>query len=621
MSNKFLQAKVRVRPFFILWLTAMPLLFWLLMACAGPAAQPEVAAQPTIAPTEAATPVEAAPSPTTAPSTNGPGAGDTLRILIWQAPTTINPHLAPGQKDQIASRITYEPLASYNAEGEMIPFLAAKIPSLENGGVAADGKSVTWTLKQGIKWSDGEPFTADDVLFTYEYLTNPAVGASTVSEYDAVKRVEVMDDHTVKINFKDVNPAWSLPFVGIKGMIIPRHIFKDYNGSNAPDAPVNLAPVGTGPYRVIEFKKEDVLIIGEDAVNTIKIIYEPNPYFREADKLFFSRVEVQGGGDAKAAAQAVQDGLVDFAFGLQVDNNLLEQIEGAGKGKVVKLSGAVVERIMINFTDPHRATTEGEQASVQFPHPFFNDKKVRQALALAIDREAIAKLYGPTGEATANLLVSPPTYASPNTYYKFDLDKAAALLNEAGWVDSDGDGIRDKEGVKLSVVFQTSVNEVRQKTQEIIKAALEKIGFKVELKFIDSSIFFSSDVENTNTRSHFYADLEEFATDNKSPDPGAYMTLWVCDQAAQKANNWGKPNISRYCNPTFDDLYRQSLTELNPEKRRQLIVQMNELLSEDVAVIPLIHRADTSGISNSLEGFEPTPWDREVWNIKDWRRK
>ena len=146
---------------------------------------------------------------------------DTLRLLLWQAPTTLNPHFAQGAKDQIASRIVYEPLASFNARGELVPFLAAEIPSLGNGEVAADGKSVLWKLKHDIKWSDGMPFTAKDVLFTYNYVTNPDVGSGNASIYKTVEKVEALDDFTVKIDFKKVNPAWALPFVGVKGMIIP----------------------------------------------------------------------------------------------------------------------------------------------------------------------------------------------------------------------------------------------------------------------------------------------------------------------------------------------------------------------------------------------------------------
>lgn len=581
----------------------------LLAACGG--APPVVTVPATASPTERATAV------------TGRGAGDTLRLFYWQAPTTLNPHRSPGTKDLSASRIAYEPLASYDKDGRLLPFLAAEIPALDNGGVAPDGRSVTWKLKQGIRWSDGHPFTADDVLFTYEYVSNPAVRATSTATYDAVKDVEVIDPHTIRVHFKDVNPAWSLPFVGSQGMIIPRHVFAAYAGANADAAPANLVPVGTGPYRGSDFKREDVLIIGSDVVNSIKIIYEPNPYFREADKPYFRRVELLGGGgDVVFAARAVLGGQVDFAWNLTVTDDVVAQIEAGGQATVVNSFDAFTERIMINFADPNRQTADGERASAQFAHPFLGDLRVRQALAHAVDRQAIARAYGRGGRATSNLLVSPASYHSTTSRaYAFDLQRAATLLDEAGWTDSNGDGIRDKGGVKLRVVFQTSIQPLRQLAQETVREALESIGVEVELKNIDASVFLGPVESSTNTRRHFYADLEEFAFSNKSPDPGAYMKGWTCDEIAGKANNWSLSNWGRYCNPAYDALYRQSTTEMDPAKRRQLFIRMNDLLIEDVALIPLVHLATPAGASATLTGLDPTPWDVEVWNIKDWRRK
>jgi peptide/nickel transport system substrate-binding protein len=550
------------------------------------------------------------------------GTCGTLRLLFWQAPTTTNPHLSVSIKDLSASRIVYEPLASFDAEGELIPLLAAEIPSLANGGVAADGRSVTWKLKSNLKWADGAPFTADDVLFTFEYATNADVGATSRATYRIVRNVEVIDDLTVKVHFKEVNPAWALPFVGVNGMIIPRHLFGKYAGEIAQDAPANLKGTGTGAYRVVKFTEEDILIIGEDVVSTVKIVYEPNPFFREPDKPCFERVTLQGGGDALTAAKAVfRDGIVDYGYNLQVAADILQKLVGHGKGKLIVPPTAKTERIMINFSDPNRETDDGERSSVKFPHPFLTDRQVRQAISLGVDRKAISKLYGKVGRVSTNILISPARFDSPNTTWEFNLQKAASILDKAGWVDTDGDGVREKNNVRLNTVFQTSVNAVRQKTQRIIKNALDSIGFEVELKIVDASIFFGPVRDNTNTRRHFYADLEEFTYNNKSPDPGAYLRAWTCGAIAQKANNWSAPNWSRYCNPEFDALYKESTTEIDSQKRRRLIVQMNDLLINDFAVIPIVARSSAFGISKDLIGVEPTPWDVDVWNIKDWQRK
>ena len=537
-------------------------------------------------------------------------ADDTLRLLYWQAPTILNPHFSSGFKDSEASRITLEPLASFDAEGNMVLFLAAEEPTLENGGVSEDGRTVTWQLKEDILWSDGTPFTAEDVAFTYEFIANPEVASNTAGTYETIESVEALDDTTVQITFKDPNPAWYLVFTGTQGMVLPKHMFEEYNGASGREAPANTMPVGTGPYRVVDFTPGDV------------VVYEANPNYREADALAFSRVELKGGGDATSAARAVlQTGDVDYAFNLQVEANVLEQLTQGGQGEVVANFGSLMERIVLNFTDPNQATADGEVSSVEFPHPYLSDPQVREALALAIDRETIAEqLYGPTGQATANFLVAPESFRSTNTEFTYDLEQAAALLDAAGWTDTNGDGTRDKDGQEMEMVFQTSVNPVRQKTQEIVKQSLEEIGIGVELKSTDASVYFSGDPASRETLERFQADIQMFTTGNTNPDPGSYMKTYTCDEITQKENNWTKTNYSRYCNPEYDALWQQSTRELDPAVREDLFIQMNDMLIEEAAVIPLVHRADAVGVSNRLTGISLTPWDLGTWNIAEWQR-
>ena len=546
------------------------------------------------------------------PNTSGDRTDSgTLKLLYWQAPTILNPHLSTGFKDAEASRISLEPLASFDNEGNLVPFLAAEIPTVENGGIAEDGKSVTWKLKQDVKWSDGTPFTAEDVVFTYQFLSNPQVGAVSSGTYEVVESVEAIDDHTVKINFKEVNPAWSLIFVGAEGMILPKHIYQSYNGANAREAPANLKPIGTGAYRVVDFRPGDT------------VIYEPNPEFRQADRLGFERIELKGGGDATSAARAVlQTADADFAYNLQVEAPVLQELESAGQGKVVSNYGALMERILINHSDPNKVAPSGERSSVEFPHPFLSDRNVREALSLAVNKDLVAEqLYGVTGQATPNFLVAPPEYASENTSYEYNPEEANQLLDKAGWKDTNGNGIRDKDGVEMQMVFQTSVNPLRQKTQTVVKQGLQSIGVGVELKSIDPSVYFSSDSSNNDTVEHFYADLQMYTTGNTSPDPAAYMNYMTCNQIPQKANNWSGDNNSRYCNPEYDRLWQEVSRELDPEKRSQLFIEMNDILIEDAAVIPLVHRADVMAFSNSLTGYEPTAWDMRTWDIMNWQRQ
>lgn len=574
--------------------------------------------------TQATVQVTEQPPPTETPSQRG--SGDTLHILYHQAPTILNPHLSNAAKDWAASRIIYEPLASYDKDGNLIPFLAAEIPSLENGGLAEDGRSVTWKLKQNILWSDGQPFTADDVLFTYEYITNPDTGAVTRDSYSTIETVEIIDDYTVKLNFKNINPAWSIPFVGLPGMILPRHIFQEFNGTEAKTAPPNWAPIGTGPYRVITdgFRREEFLLLGNELVETTRVVYEPNPFFRDPDKPYFSRVELRGGGTPQEAARLVLlTGEVDYAWNLQLGTAVLAEFEETAEfGQVVANLGPNVERIPLNRTDPNVATADGERSSLLTPHPFLGDQDptnqlVRQAFTLAIDRDRIAELY-PGSVATSNVLLSPANFASPNTSYRFDLQAAAALLDEAGWVDNNGDGFREKNGLPLRILFRTSNDSVRLATLSIIEDDWESIGIEVRIEPIDSTNFLNR--QNENSTFHFYSDMQLLFTPNPSPDPSAYMARWTSAQIPQMSNSWAGFNRERWQNAEYDALFLASQTELDPEKRQQLFIQMNDLIINNVVTIPLVYRAQLSGVSNTLVGVDLTPWDADVWNIQDWRR-
>jgi peptide/nickel transport system substrate-binding protein len=156
--------------------------------------------------------VASAQQPKSASAPTKRGGGGPVKTLWWQAPTLLNPHFATGTKDQDGSRIFYEPLGAYDPEGNIIAVLAAEVPSLQNGLVAKDGLSVTWRLKKNVQWHDGKPFTADDVVFNWEYVMDPATAAVSIGQDRDIARIDKTDSHTVKIVFKSPTPFWSAPF-------------------------------------------------------------------------------------------------------------------------------------------------------------------------------------------------------------------------------------------------------------------------------------------------------------------------------------------------------------------------------------------------------------------------
>jgi peptide/nickel transport system substrate-binding protein len=534
-------------------------------------------------------------------------------MLYWQAPTILNTHLAQGDKDLDAGRLILEPLAAFGPDGSPIPYLAAEIPTLQNGGVSPDLKSVTWKLKQGIKWSDGSGFSADDVVFTWQYMSDPKTAASDAFAAEGVASVETRDPFTVAVTYAQPNPNPYQIFVGVRGNILQKKQFQPYLGVAAKDAPGNLQPVGTGPYKIIQFKP------GDSAIYTI------NEHYRELDRPFFKQVQIKGGGDAASAARAVfQTGEADYAWNLQVEAQVMNQIQQGGRAEMVTALSPNVERLALNFADPG-AETDGARAEPDTRHPLFSDLNVRKAFAMAVDRKAIAEqLYGPAGAATCNIVTAPATVVSPNAermdVCQFNLEAANQLLDQSGWVLGP-DGVREKNGTRMRVVFQTTVNGLRQRVQDIVKNGWKKIGVDVELKAIDPSAFFSSDPGNPFTAAHFYADVEMFYSGSGDPDQTKYLDHWTTPQIAQRANQWHATNYGRYSNPLFDDLYRQYRTERDETRREQLVIQMNDLLVSDVAVIPLVARTQpTDAKSKQLHGVNPTPWDSALWNIAEWSR-
>ncbi len=537
------------------------------------------------------------------------GGGGQLKVLWWQAPTLLNPHFATGTKDQDASRIFYEPLASFDPDGNLVPVLAAEVPSRENGGLARDGMSVTWRLKRGVAWHDGRPFTADDVVFNWEYVADPATSAVTAGSYRDIERIEKLDAHTVKLAFARPQPFWADAFCGFRGMIVPKHLFEPYRGAKSREAPANLRPVGTGPYRFVDVKPGD-LVRGE-----------LNPAYHVPGRPFFDAIEMKGGGDATSAARAVlQTGEYDYAWNMQVEDDILRRLEQAGKGRVNIWATGNPEHIQCNFTDPWREV-DGERSSIKTSHPLLADPAVRQALNLLVDRASVQEqIYGRQGQTTANFLNAPSRFSSRNTRWEFSVEKANQILDAAAWVRG-SDGIRAKDGKRLRMVYQTSINAPRQKNQQIVKQAAARAGIELELKSVVASVFFSSDAANPDTYPHFYADLQMYNTTMGAPDPAYFMNQFTSREVASKENKWQGRNVTRWRNEEYDRVYRASDAELDPVKRAALFVKMNDLVIQHVVVIPVLWRNGVSASSARLRGMDLTGWDSTLWRLSHWHKQ
>jgi peptide/nickel transport system substrate-binding protein len=535
------------------------------------------------------------------------GGGGLLKVLWWQGATLLNPHFAVGGKDQEGSRLFYEPLAGWDQDGNLRPLLAESIPGREDGTLAADGKSVTWKLKKGVKWHDGQPFTADDIVFNWEYARNPATAAVTSAVYTDIT-VEKVDQHTVTVRFKEPTPFWADAFVGATGMVIPKHLFADYIGDKSRDAPTNLKPVGTGPYKFKDFKSGDLV---SGVINTD---------YHQENRPHFDAIEMKGGGDAVSAARAVlQTGEFDFGWNMQVEDEILVRLEKGGKGRVVINDAGFIEHIQLNTTDPW-TEVDGERSSLKTRHPTLSDPAVRQALSLLVDKDSVEKhIYGRTGRASANFVYNPERFRSKTTTYEFNVDKANDILEKAGWKKG-ADGIREKDGKKLRFVYQTSINQPRQKTQAIVKQACQKAGIDIEVKAVTASVYFSSDIANPDTYTKFYTDLQMYNNGPQQPDPAVFLRQFLSWEVATRANKWQGRNVTRWQNKEYDEIFKASQVELDPLKRAAMLIKLNEMVVNDHVVIPVVARPVATAISNKLTA-ELSGWDNLTWDLASWYRE
>ena len=255
------------------------------------------------------------------------GEGGTATLRYWQAPTILNPYLSRGTKEAERASLVIEPLAEYNPNGELVPVLADKVPTLANGGVSADRTRITWTLREGVVWSDGTPCTAEDVVFTWRYCTAPDAGCVHAANFANVSSVDAVDERTITITFDGPTSFPYSPFVTYNGPILQATQFADCLGASAAGCTeANQHPIGTGPYVVADFSSNE------------SVRYEFNPLYRGVGYgvPYFGEVMMQGGGDATAAARAVlQLDEADYAWNLQVEPDVLESLEEGGGGTIV----------------------------------------------------------------------------------------------------------------------------------------------------------------------------------------------------------------------------------------------------------------------------------------------
>lgn len=547
------------------------------------------------------------------------GAGKELGILLMTAPTGAAPHTAMSSADVIAAAPVLEPLMHLLPDGTLVPNLIASVPTVENGGLAEDYTQATFGFLPDLTWSDGEPVTADDLVFTWQWILQPNNQAVTFTVWNRIANIEATDAHTAVVTFKEPLLDWFKPFTGTDyGCLYPAHVFD--NDPNSRNDAFFTTPVGTGPYVITGFSQA-----GE-------VTYEINDSYRDPAKPYFSSLTIAPADDPEAAVRAViETGESDIAWGAQLDPSMIADLSTGDRGSLLSTPGSYIESIRFNFSDPGQ-TVNGQKSEKDTPHPIFGDPAVRQALALAVNRgQIVAKLYGAGGHTTANVLLGLDAYTSGNTGWEYNLDKANQLLDDAGWA-RDGD-TRSKDGVSLAFDLVIAENATRQAILEQVQADFAQIGAEVRLQQLAGTDFFGYTADDEQSYFHMYWDAGLWADGTFDAFPLSYMRHWYAgpdgENISQRDNQWlGEREVfegvladtQRYNNPDYDELYEQLEQTLDQGEANRLLVKMNDLLVADVVEIPVVRRDTLYALATRVrpENIAPSPFNTPLWNIANW---
>ena len=548
------------------------------------------AAQPTSAATSQSTTTsqaaQAAAQPT--PQATGPQ----VRLTLNQEPDTLNPFYSGLRATFTVTQAIFNGLVVVNEQGDYEGDLAMEVPTVQNGGVSADGLTITYKLRQGVKWADGQPFSADDVKFTYDAIMNPANTISGKSVYGKIESLTVKDPYTVELKMKEPYAAYA-EFFSYPVGILPRHALGSLPDLNKAD--FNRKPFGTGPYRVTDWQ----------AANYIQLDANPN-YYKGAPKI--GRVIVRIVPDKNTQLAQVRANETDVAVDLNEDDAV--QVDRIPGWKAFAIAGLTSDRLFLNLAEP--GVADGSR-----PHPILGDKRVRQALEMGIDKQQLVDkvLSGKTKVATSEY---PVGWAAPNLEpSKYDVDTAKRLLDQAGW-QVGADGIREKDGRKLHLsISSTSGNTLRENVEQLIQAGWKAMGVDLEIKNATAAVLVGEWSENGLVqRGNF--DIAYYGFTPGIDPSGTISPRFHSKQIPFEGNQGEGDNGMRYRDPQVDQWIDEADRTLDQARRKELYGEVMRKIADDVPLIYLYNRANVEAVSQRVQGPHSHPFRWLTWNIHEW---
>jgi len=584
----------------LFFLTFMVIPSLVLAACGGSTqatVQPTTAAASTTSPVETAAPIESTPTLT----------NNSITIVVPEDPPSFNAVIAYTGYDAMVMKLALLGMTGIDPQGNVYPELAAELPTVDNGEVVVDETagtmSVTWNMRKDIQWADGQPVTANDVIFTYNAITNPNTG-SWIPGIDTVASVKKIDSYSFTVNYTSISPSYLTLFGGEQVAIWPAHYCDDSQGFSAWDC--GRKPLSDGPFVLTEWVQGD------------HMTFTKNDKYYQAGKPEIDKITVKIVPDATVRKQMMLNG--DADINMWTNESVTADLQNTDKAKVsISPNERFVMRLFLNLAA--KGTTDAKAT----PHPILSDVNVRQAIRMAVDSETISKqIFNGFSKPVWTEFFRPPYNGCNIAAPKFDPEAAKALLEKSGWTDTNGDGVREcngcktgaPKGTKMEMEFITykEYGDPITLTQQLIAEELAAIGIKLNLTTVEGSVLWadsqSGGIEQTGN-----FDIDLWDDGYAGTDPADFIAQYYGHAASEPDSGW---NIARWDNKQFNDLLAGSYT-LDNAQRQSDFCQMGQILDQELPIIPLFTTIDADGYSNRLAGVQATVNDVVTWNAADWK--
>ena len=535
-----------------------------------------------------------------------PAEPSSIVIVIPQDPTGFNGLVTDTGYEQLVGEMVMLAMTEIDPYGEIYTELATEIPTLENGGVVFDEDAwtmdVTWHMRDDVYWADGEQVTVDDLIFTWDAITDPETGM-WVDGVDYTDSIEKVDDFTFVVHYNTVYTAYQTQFGGENFEIFPAHYCDASQGFSAWDC--NRQPLSDGPY------------ILQDWVTGDHMLFVKNPNYFEPGKPAIDQVVIRIVPESSVRKTMMEQG--DADVDMWISPTVIDELKDVSDINVsISPTTRWVLRLFPNLAA--RGTTD----PVASPHPILSDILVRRAIRAAVDVDLLSEqIFRGYSVPVWTEFFRPPYNVCDIPRPVYDPEVARDLLTEAGWTDTDGDGVRECHGclhgeegqlMSLEIMTYAEYGEEMELAEQLIGEMLEAVGFKTALTVVEGPVLWATyDEGGLEQTGNFDLDLWDDGYPGTDPTDNQ-MWFYYHSDAAIPDYGW---NVGRWSNADFDALYDE-LFYLDEEYRSEVFCQMAQILDEELPQILLLSTVDANAFSDRLAGPQSSANDLPTWNIADW---